>query len=131
MINYLKKIRMPVSFAFGYMFGFMFGDRNIFIKYGEKPKTLVLRHSIQFISGFTFTFLSLTYPIFIPIIMIDYYGDLCIIDKIIDIINSKYLFEYKREHQYDKNDNKYYAPSHLHITIKKKESLLEDKIKDP
>lgn len=134
MINSLKhKLIIISSFSslVGVTGGFLFGNRVIFIKYGEKPNTLVLRHSIPLISALTCSFLFPTLLICSPIIAIDYYGNLCAVDKITDRIHSKYLFEYKRYHQYDGNNNKYYAPSNLHITIKNKESLLEKKIKNP
>jgi hypothetical protein len=114
-----------LGFCVGIIGGYLCGNRHIFIKYegATITKKINLKHSLPLISGLICSMLFPSLLIFSPIIAIDYFGNLCTIDKTIDKINLKYLIEYKRYHQYDNCDNKYYAPSNLHVTIKKKNNI--------
>lgn len=117
-LNTLKPI-MTISSATGLFIGLIggtfLGNRHIKIDYNKKK--IMLKHSVPLISGVVCATSVPALLISSPLIMIDYFGDLCIADKVFDRINSTYLIKCERYHQYGPADNKYYAPSTLHIKI--------------
>lgn len=124
MIHFLRNKLQPtlLTLAYsgvfvGFTSGCFCGNRIFHVKY--ENRNLSLRHSLPLISSVSCAILFPMLLISTPIILIESFTSLCTLDKIIDNFNSKYSIKCKRYHQYDGNDNKYYAPSHLHITIKK------------
>lgn len=118
-LNILKPILTMSSAAglfIGLISGTFLGNRNIKIDYNKKK--IMLKHSIPLISGIVCAASVPTLLISSPLIMIDYFGNLCTADKVFDKINSTYSIKCERYHQYGPDDNKYYAPSYLHIKIK-------------
>lgn len=120
LLNTLKPVTIVTSylgFSVGVVGGCFTINRRISIAY--ENKRIILKESLPLISGII---CAVLFPSLLcsPIIAFDYIGNLCTVDKIIDKIDSTYLFEYKRYHQYGMGDEKYLAPPHLYFTITKK-----------
>ena len=131
MKNFVTNILKPTvgllassGFFVGIVTGCFCGNRSVIIKFEDKnvftKKQIHIRHSLPLISGIACVVLFPSLLLASPMVAVDYFGNLCTFDKAVDKINSKYLIEYERFHQYSPNDNKYYAPSHFYITIKTK-----------
>lgn len=94
-------------------------NRNVSIKFANQ-KQITFHNSLPLISciGCAIAFPSIL--VLSPLIFIDYVGNTCVADRLIDYYDSKYLLKFDRYHQHDDTNNKYYSPSHLEITIEKK-----------
>ena len=115
--NQMLKAVQTLSYsglAVGLVGGCLVGNRHVSITY--KEKTICFKYSMPIVSGVLCAVLFPSLLVCSPIIMIDYYGNLCAVDKWIDKL--PYSFEYKRYHQHGPNDDIYYAPSNINIIIK-------------
>ncbi len=129
-----------VGLFVGLVGGFAIGDRKVHLKYYSStdkeqydfdemvcikkehlPTQIKIHTSIPFITGALGALLFPTLVFSSPFIMIDYFGDFCVADKLHDKFNSKYKLSIKKYHQYGPpNDTKYYAPSTVIMKLSKR-----------
>lgn len=131
MNNFVNKLKPMLVFSAkigmftGMASGCFCGNRLIKVDFIQPPNnehtgsctTTYVHHSLPLITGLLGTVFFPFVILCSPLAAVDYYGQLCTMDKLYDKISSKFVFTCNRYHQYGRGDDKYYAPSHLYITI--------------
>jgi hypothetical protein len=131
-IHNIKSALNILTFTGGFVgvsAGCLFGNRSIVIHmqrrwYDEQEFPHTHHHIVTRFTQFNPLYAGmagvLLFPsllVFSPFILIDYYGNLCAIDRVVDAFQKKYTVRFNSYGQYGPNDEPYYAPHDIYITV--------------